>query len=122
LDIWCRDPFGTANQFEWVAQTRELLVKNPDCFHRTSSDGHVTASGVVVNLDFTEVLLTHHHVLHRWLQLGGHVDGSPDIPAAARREVEEEASITDPTFFDYWSRLGLDSDVPLFYDLDIHRI
>jgi 8-oxo-dGTP pyrophosphatase MutT (NUDIX family) len=121
-EAWCRSEFDGEKQSEWIAETRGLLMTNPDCFHRSSMEGHVTGSGVVVSDDFSEVLLTHHHVLNRWLQLGGHVDGSSDIPEAALREVQEEAGIASPEFFSYEERLGIASSAPLFYDIDIHRI
>ena len=44
-----------------------------------------------------------------WLQLGGHADGNPDIPAVAMREAREESGLeriehtTDPSVV----RLGL---------------
>ncbi len=34
----------------------------------------------------TRTLLTHHRTLDKWLQLGGHADGDPDLLAVALRE------------------------------------
>ncbi len=56
-------------------------------------------------------LLTHHRKLDRWLQLGGHVDGDPDLAASALREGQEESGLT---------RLKLISGE--IFDLDRHLI
>jgi ADP-ribose pyrophosphatase YjhB (NUDIX family) len=56
-------------------------------------------------------LLTHHFKLDRWLQLGGHADGDPDILRVALSEAREES--------------GLESIRPLsdaVFDVDVHPI
>jgi 8-oxo-dGTP pyrophosphatase MutT (NUDIX family) len=98
---------------------RERLVRltafvdaNPDCFSRALAEGHVVASAWVVDLTRTRVLLHHHHRLARWMQFGGHVDsGDADVLAAARRELAEEAGLTDAP------HVG-----PEIFDLDVHDI
>ena len=72
--------------------------------------GHLTASAVVRDRQRHKVLLIHHAKLDRWLQPGGHIE--PDdvsLEAAARREVAEEAGLSD------LSCVGL-------VDLDIHQL
>jgi 8-oxo-dGTP pyrophosphatase MutT (NUDIX family) len=82
-----------------------------DCFERTQLSGHITASALIVNKQRTHTLLTHHHKLEKWLQLGGHSDGDPDPLNVAMREAEEES--------------GLKNVVPVsnsIFDVDVHTI
>ena len=82
-----------------------------ECCQRSLTIGHVTGSAWVVDERGEHVLLTHHAKLNRWLQLGGHADGNPDILSVAVREAEEES--------------GLRAVEPLsreIFDLDIHLI
>ena len=73
---------------------------------------------LIVNEDFTKVLLILHKKLQRWLQFGGHSDNSPDVLATAIREFHEESGIAlEPQIFSYEGN----AEVPLF-DLDIHTI
>jgi len=56
--------------------------------------GHVTASTLVLHASGTQVLLTLHPRLGRWVQLGGHCDDDdPDLAAAALREATEESGV-----------------------------
>ena len=76
-----------------ISRYREFVENNPDCFKRSLETGHVTASAWLINPDGTEVLLTHHRKLNLWIQLGGHVDGNPDLTVEAIREAQEESGI-----------------------------
>ena len=88
------------------------FVRNqPDCFCRFLLVGHITGSAWVVNTDGSEVLLTHHRKLDRWLQLGGHADGDADVLSVAMKEAEEESGLVD------FSHVGVG-----IFDIDIHRI
>lgn len=89
------------------------LVRHHDCFERTHfQPGHFTASAFVLSPDRSSLLLILHTKLHRWLQPGGHVEpGDADALAAARRELAEEAGLTDLTLAH-----------PGVFDLDIHPI
>jgi 8-oxo-dGTP pyrophosphatase MutT (NUDIX family) len=87
-----------------VAQFEELLADPADPFVRERLAGHFTASAWLVSEDGTRVLLTHHRKLDRWLQLGGHADGDPDMPRVALKEAEEESGLRalriEPGLFD----------------------
>jgi 8-oxo-dGTP pyrophosphatase MutT (NUDIX family) len=80
-------------------------------FDRALTPGHVTASAWIVDPDRTQAVLLHHRKLERWLQLGGHVDGDPDVRRAALREAREESGLRT-------LRL-IDDEI---YDIDVHRI
>lgn len=104
--------FGPARP-EALEVTREFLAfarSGDDVFLRTRLDGHFTASCWLLSADGQRVLLTHHRKLGRWLQLGGHADGDPDLAAVALREAEEESGLGD---------LKIE---PAIFDLDAHRI
>ena len=94
-----------------ISRYREFVENNPDCFKRSLKTGHVTASAWLINPDGTEVLLTHHRKLNLWIQLGGHVDGNPDLTVEAIREAQEESGI---------ETLVLVSEQ--LFDIDIHPI
>ncbi|MDT8408427.1 MAG: nucleoside triphosphate hydrolase, partial [Wenzhouxiangellaceae bacterium] len=63
------------NEGEIVDRFRALLEGHPQCFERDCWAGHITGSAWLVDPSGSEVLLTHHRKLNRWLQLGGHSDG-----------------------------------------------
>ena len=99
------------------AETRMYTVlerfvqAHPQCFERSLEIGHITGSAWIVDLDKTHVLLTHHRKLDRWLQLGGHADGDPDILNVAWREAREESGLENVK--------SVSEDI---YDLDVHAI
>ncbi|WP_430390408.1 NUDIX hydrolase [Dyella sp. 20L07] len=93
-----------------VACFVDFLTSDSDCFERTKREGHFTGSAWLVSSDGLRVLLTHHRKLGRWLQLGGHADGDPDLAGVALREAEEESGLD-----------GLSVEAEPF-DLDRHRI
>lgn len=80
-------------------------------FERTLPHAHVTASAWIVDADRTRALLTHHRKLGRWLQLGGHLDGDPDVRRGALREAREESGLRSLRF----AREAI-------FDLDVHAI
>ena len=92
-----------------------FVTAHEDCLLRSCVPGHLTASAWILSSDHRRFLLTHHRKLGRWLQLGGHVDGEPEVQRAALREATEESGIES---FDLIGHRG--EDVPL--DLDVHRI
>jgi 8-oxo-dGTP pyrophosphatase MutT (NUDIX family) len=71
-----------------------FLHGREDACRRECAAGHVTASALVLDEGGSQVLLTLHPRLGRWVQLGGHCeDDDDDIIAAALREATEESGI-----------------------------
>jgi 8-oxo-dGTP pyrophosphatase MutT (NUDIX family) len=95
-------------EVECLTRIRELVLKYANCFERGCLPGHITASAWIVSRDRERFLLTHHRKLGRWLQLGGHADGDPDVFAVAQREAREESGLVE---FDCLSNLPIDIDV-----------
>jgi 8-oxo-dGTP pyrophosphatase MutT (NUDIX family) len=82
-----------APEAEMTAATIAFVAAHADCCERSCAPGHLTGSAWIVSPDRTQTLLTHHLKLDKWLQLGGHADGDPDLPAVARREALEESGL-----------------------------
>ena len=103
-DVGSAAPAAVRDEFLAFAQG------HPDCCERTCIPGHFTGSAWVVSADGERALLLHHAKLDRWLQPGGHADGSGDLAAVALREAQEETGLR-----------GLRVEGGVF-DLDRHRI
>lgn len=89
----------------------EALLADPGpVYERRRLAGHFTGSAWLVDRAGERVLLTHHRKLGRWLQLGGHADGDPDLAAVALKEAQEESGLS-----------GLRVE-PAIFDLDRHAI
>ncbi len=87
------------------------LAVRADACARACEAGHVTASALVLNHDSTQVLLTLHPRVGRWIQLGGHCeDGDGTLIDAALREAREESGV---------DRLHIDPEV---LHLDTHPV
>lgn len=108
-----------------TAATIEFAQQHPDCLLRSQLQGHLTGSAWVVDAARQRTLLTHHRKLDKWLQLGGHADGDPDLPAVALREAAEESGLTrlrlvDRAIFDldrHW--IPARKDVPAHWHFDL---
>jgi 8-oxo-dGTP pyrophosphatase MutT (NUDIX family) len=83
-----------AHEAAMTADTLRFVETHPDCLLRTQLTGHLTGSAWIVDAARTRTLLTHHRKLDKWLQLGGHADGDPDLCAVALREAREESGLT----------------------------
>jgi len=88
-----------------------LEIYGMRAFDRHLVPGHVTASAWIVDPQRAQAVLLHHRKLRRWLQLGGHVDGDPDVRRGALREAREESGLRT-------LRLIAES----IYDIDVHKI
>jgi 8-oxo-dGTP pyrophosphatase MutT (NUDIX family) len=81
-------------------------------WQRSVSEGHVTASAMVINIQRTHALLLHHAKLNRWLQPGGHIDDTDTSPShGALREAREETGLL---------QLALTNEK--LFDVDVHAI
>jgi 8-oxo-dGTP pyrophosphatase MutT (NUDIX family) len=95
---------------DWT-QTMALLELGPQVMGKPHTDGHVTASAVIVSHDRARILLCLHGKHNVWCQLGGHCEPEDgDLAAAALREAVEESGIA-----------GLTVD-PVPVDLDVHHV
>src|ERR1017187_5220435 len=83
-----------AHETPMTADTIRFVEEHADCFSRKQLSGHLTGSAWIVDAGRTRTLLTHHRKLDKWLQLGGHADGDPDLRAVALREAREESGLT----------------------------
>lgn len=92
-------------------QIIKFVEQHPDCFERSLRVGHITASALIVNSARTKTLLTHHHKLNKWLQLGGHSDGDANTLNVALREAEEESGLK-----------GIVAVSENIFDVDVHLI
>lgn len=100
-----------ARETRMAAELRRFVEAHADCFERSLAAGHITGSAWILDHSRRFALLTHHRKLNKWLQLGGHADGDPDILRVALREAREES--------------GLEEIRPIsreIFDLDIHAI
>jgi 8-oxo-dGTP pyrophosphatase MutT (NUDIX family) len=111
-----------------VAHFLELLAELESApFTRERLAGHFTGSAWLVDRSGARVLLTHHRKLGRWLQLGGHADGDPDLSNVALKEAEEESGLRDltlePGIFDldrHW--IPARNDVPAHWHYDVRYV
>jgi len=98
-------------QAEFRERMLALIERHPhDAHRRTTLEGHLTASALIVDSTFRCALLTHHRKLGKWLQMGGHCDGDANLAGVALRECIEESGIADLAV------------LPTPLDLDIHPI
>lgn len=91
--------------------TIRFVGEQVDCLLRSCRPGHLTGSAWIVSPDRRQVLLTHHHKLEKWLQLGGHADGDGNLLEVAWREAREESGLT-----------GVRVVTSGIFDLDRHEI
>lgn len=74
-------------------QMIQFIEYNPNCFENDYKQGHITGSALVVDRDIEYTLLTHHLLLHKWFQFGGHSDGHWNPLEVAWREAQEESGL-----------------------------
>ncbi|MFE5025171.1 NUDIX hydrolase [Streptomyces sp. NPDC056656] len=71
-----------------------LSAHPEDGMWKACTDGHLTASALVIDPSRGRVLLTLHKKLQMWLQMGGHCEpGDLTLADAALREATEESGI-----------------------------
>ncbi|MFG2894004.1 NUDIX hydrolase [Streptomyces sp. NPDC048248] len=70
------------------------LADHPDGMWKPCTEGHLTASALVIDPARGRVLLTLHRKLQMWLQMGGHCEPEDaSLAEAALREAREESGI-----------------------------
>ncbi len=105
-------PFD-GNEQNALRHTISFIQTTPDCLEKYHLPGHITASSLVVDSDVKKVLLNHHRKLNKWLQLGGHVEGNPNVLEVALKEAREESGLI---------KLEFHTDPPVVFDVDVHTI
>jgi 8-oxo-dGTP pyrophosphatase MutT (NUDIX family) len=93
LGDWAAPEQGARAQGALRESFLGFLAARPDAMARSCAPGHLTASTVVLDATLSEVLLTLHPRVGRWLQLGGHCEDDASLVAAALREAVEESGI-----------------------------
>lgn len=93
-------------------QILDFLQRCDEFWQRSTLEGHITGSAWICSPDFQRTLLIHHIKLDRWLQPGGHVEGTDAEPGeTAEREAREECFLT-----------VLNRRQTGIFDLDVHPI
>lgn len=69
----------------------DLILSSRDPYSRSTQQGHITASGLVIKDGKT--LLIFHPYIKQWFQPGGHIDEGEEPIQAAIREVFEETGV-----------------------------
>lgn len=108
LHNYCPD---APEEQQYKQRMLNFIQENHDCFERSLSIGHITASAWLLNKDASHALLMHHAKLDMWVQLGGHCDGDSDVLAVALKEAQEESGI-----------MNIVPVSPEIFDIDIHLI
>ena len=106
-DYYPTDPLES----NFKEETLNFIKKHENCFERSLSVGHITGAALITYYSGSKALLTHHAKLDRWLQLGGHADGNPNIVEVSTSEAQEESGL---------SSIQLVSKQ--IFDLDVHLI
>ncbi len=91
----------------------DFVKSHPECFDNDFKMGHITGSALVVDRGFNYALLTHHMVINKWMQFGGHSDSDPDVIKTAMREAQEESGLKSLKF------ISGHEDI---FDVDVHPI
>lgn len=93
LDRWA----PTDDRDESLRHTMLAFAEgNADACLRSNAAGHITASSLVLDESGTNVLLTLHPKVGRWIQLGGHCEIDDEtVVDAAFREAGEESGIAN---------------------------
>lgn len=86
-------PYDNKEQ-EDLTKTILFLENSKNCYDRSNLEGHITAGAFVCDKQ-GNILLNHHKKSGMWFQFGGHSDGEEDSLNVAKREIMEEAGITN---------------------------
>jgi hypothetical protein len=76
-----------------LSEFDQFLTSHINCFSRQNQFGHITGSAMVLSPDGSEIVMTLHKKLGKWLQLGGHSDENPLTFVVSLNEVKEESGL-----------------------------
>lgn len=72
----------------------QFIEKNKDdVLTRENTMAHFTASSVILNDNFTKILMIHHKIYDTWTWQGGHADGEKNLLKVALKEAFEETGL-----------------------------
>ncbi len=79
---------------EHLDELRNFVKSSKDIYKRSfNGEPNITASCIVVNEDFSKVLVMHHIFHNFYKQFGGHLEGNSNLAEVAKQELEEEAGV-----------------------------
>ncbi len=84
----------------------QFIKSNKNYLDRENLAGHFTSSAIILNNNFTKILLIHHNIYNSWGWTGGHNDGEEDTFLVALKEAREETGLSN--FTTYEDILGID--------------
>ena len=67
-----------------------LLTWKEKALTRENTNGHFSASCIVINEQKTKVLFVYHLIYQSWSFIGGHIDNETNLFLVAKKELEEE--------------------------------
>lgn len=84
---------------EQETKDRDLILRAmatlSDVLTRNNEILHFTSSAFAVNPDRTKVLMVYHNIYNSWSWTGGHADGDPNLLRVAKKELMEEAGLSE---------------------------
>lgn len=82
----------SVDQLDLYRQYSELIAADENSLSRERTQGHFTASALLVDPQRARVMLVMHPRVKRWLQMGGHIEATDtSFRSAALRECQEES-------------------------------
>lgn len=75
------------------AMLKFITQNKDDVLTRENTMAHFTASSVILNEDYTKMLMIHHKIYDTWTWQGGHADGESDLLQVALKEATEETGL-----------------------------
>lgn len=87
-------PFNEQEKKDRSIILRAMLTLS-DVLTRNNEVLHFTASAFAVNPSRTHVLMVYHNIYNSWSWTGGHADGNPDLLHVAKKELLEEAGLSE---------------------------
>lgn len=99
-----------------IETIQNYILTCPNIFSQNCEVAHITASGLLIDVEHNKILLHKHKKLGIWIQFGGHMDFELRVAEAATREMIEESGLANVTLVSYFP----DLNIPV--DIDVHTI